>query len=445
MKKKRDSRVRGNDGGGGDDNELPRLLIYAGIFALAELALGLTIGQFVLRGRAEAGIFLAFRPWLLVPLILVAMRWQVAMRWRLYLLSVLLASAAEALLVHLLGAPAALTEAARGPAAGGLLLLLLDAIAILCARWSGWRGLAAAGMAGLALMLVPGPLTLFERIAIPPEPGPRIERPPVTLLTGLPLVWGEGGAAPPAAYALLSEAYTPRLIDVATPETMRTGRLLIAQPRPPGPSGLVAIDRWVRDGGRALILTDPALRWPSDLALGDPRRPPLDDGLAPLLTHWGLSVEPPGNGPTLATRDIAGRRLVMAAPGRFVAQGPACAIREQGLLADCRLGRGRALLLADADLLHDLLWIGPGDIGIRRMGRLADNAAFIVDRLDGLGGSPPRKGDHIAWITRPDSFVFGILAAIAVGLSSLLVGFGLSTRVRHASSKKDSDRLIHRQ
>jgi hypothetical protein len=375
---------------------------------------------------------------------LAAMRWPAAMRWRLYLPSILLASAAEALLVHLLGAPAALTEAARGAVASGLLLLLLDAIAMLCARWPRWRGLAAAGIAGLALMLVPGPLALFERIAIPPEPGPRTERPPVALLTGLPLVWGEGGAAPPAASALLSEAYTPRPIDVATPETLRTGLLLIAQPRPPGPAGLVAIDRWVRGGGRALILTDPALRWPSDLALGDPRRAPLDDGLAPLLAHWELSLEPPGSGPTLVTRDIAGRRLTMAAPGRFAAQGPVCAIREQGLMADCRIGRGRALLLADADLLHDLLWIGPGDIGIRRMGRLADNSAFLIDRLDELAGRAARDADHIAWITRPDSFVFGILAAIAVGLSSLLAGLGLSTRVRHASSKKDSDRLIHR-
>lgn len=177
--------------------------------------------------------------------------------------------------------------------------------------------------------------------------------------------------------------------------------LLVAQPRPPGPAALVAIDGWVRGGGRTLILTDPALRWPSDLAWGDPRRAPIDDGLGPLLLHWGLELEPPRGGKALIVRGVEGRRLHIAAPGRFIKRGGVCAVMHGGLMADCPIGQGRALLFADADLLHDLLWIGPGAAGATRAGRLADNAAFIIDQIDKLGGrAGHRQADRVDWTTK---------------------------------------------
>lgn len=433
-------------------SRLPWLLLWAGGFALAEILLTLSIGQFALRGRAEVGIFLAFRPWLLILLVLAAMRRPLAERWLLYAGAILLASGSEALLVHALGAPAAMIEAVRPVAAGIALALAFDIAAMLCARLPGWRGAAAAGVAGLALILVPGPLALYERIALRGEPALPARRPPLTLLTGLPLIWGEdgiehalgeGGAS--ATYRVLSAHFRVRPIDAATlQELARVRLLLIAQPRPPGPAGLVAIDRWVRDGGRALILTDPAPRWPSGFGPGDPRRPPLYDGLGPLLSRWGLTLESPLSGNALVTREISGRRILMAAPGRFSTSNGACMTRQAGLLADCRIGRGRALLLADADLLHDLLWAGPGAIGSRRAGRLADNAAFVIERLAELDGWALLTPDRIDWITRPDSFESGLLAAFAVPLSSLLLGLGLLIRGRRASTEKDSYRLIHR-
>jgi hypothetical protein len=426
----------------GKSRLLARLLLLAGAFALTELVAGLSIGQFAERGRAEVAIFLAFRPWLLILLVVAAMRRPAGERWSLYVISILLAGASEALLVHMLGAPSALIESARSAAASLALILLLDVTAMVCARLPGWRGAAVAALVGLVLILVPGPLALYERIALRGEPAPPPDRPALTLLTGLPLVWGEANAA----YEALSAAYTIRPIDAATPERLGPAKLLlVAQTRPPGPAGLVALDAWVRGGGRALILTDPDLRWPSDLALGDPRRPPADDGLAPLLAHWGLSVEAP-KGRVLVTRDIEGRRIAMAAPGRFVALGSECAIGGQGLFAACRPGSGRALLMADADLLHDLLWTGPGAIGTKRAGRLADNAALIIQELGELEGRVALAGsDRVDWITQPDSFDSGVLAAFAVPGSSFLLGLILLIGGRRASAKKDSDRLIHRQ
>ena len=420
---------------------------------MAELGAGLIVGQFMERGRAEIGIFLLFRPWLLLLLALVAMRRPAAERWALYAAAILLAGASEALLVHLLGAPPAAGEAGRAALASLAMALLFDLVGMAAARFAGRFGMMLAGVAGIGLLAAPGPARLFERAALPGKPAGAGDRPPLMLLTGLPLAWGEGGvgealdgtAGPAASYSAIERAYAVRPIDAAAPDALGSSDLLlIAQAHPPGPAGLVAIDQWVRKGGRTLILTDPALRWPSGYALGDPRRPPPDDGLGPLLTHWGLRLDPPGPGGALVGRDVDGRRLMLAAPGRLVATGPDCVVGDGGLGADCRLGKGRALLFADADLLHDLLWVGPGADGARRSGRLADNAAFVVARLDRLSGRRA-PDDRVRWIAAsPESFSRAALAAVFAPGASFLLGLLLLLRARRSSWKKDSYRVIHR-
>ena len=137
--------------------------------------------------------------------------------------------------------------------------------------------------------------------------------------------------------------------------------LLLAQPRVLDPHELVALDSWVRGGGRVLILTDPLLVWPSALPLGDIRRAPPVGLLGPLLDHWGLELGPSGlTGLVTDDQPAAGTgRLTMIAPGRFLVTGADCR-RTKLYLASCRLGQGRALLVADADLLHDSAWAGPG-------------------------------------------------------------------------------------
>jgi hypothetical protein len=205
------------------------------------------------------------------------------------------------------------------------LLLLLTAVAIVCA------------------------LALFAARPSPP-PAPA-EKPRLLLLTSLPLVFGEGfglevGGSP--AFKALSERFTVLPISTTAPAELRKGPLLLmAHPPAQTAENLVALDQWVRDGGHVLLLADPLLEWPSERPLGDPLRPPpmfMDTGL---LKHWGLrlqSAEQRGR----QMRRLAGREVMTASSGSL---SGCCEVSADRLTAQCRIGRGRATIVADADLL----------------------------------------------------------------------------------------------
>ena len=72
--------------------------------------------------------------------------------------------------------------------------------------------------------------------------------------------------------------------------------LLMAHPLAQPAEALVDLDRWVRDGGRLLLLADPKLDWPSKRALGDTLRPPPAFADTGLLAHWGLRLDAPADG-----------------------------------------------------------------------------------------------------------------------------------------------------
>lgn len=178
-------------------------------------------------------------------------------------------------------------------------------------------------------------------------------RSPLALLTGLPLAFGEGFAldAPPhPVMERLQREYRVELVD--GPEQLGGARILLAaQPRALTAERLVALDEWVREGGRLLLLADPLLSWPSDLPLGDRQRPPYQFADTGLLHHWGLQLEPPAqDGPVL--RELAGREILTGSPGTLRATGVECSVERGGFVARCRLGRGRATVIADADFLH---------------------------------------------------------------------------------------------
>jgi hypothetical protein len=64
-------------------------------------------------------------------------------------------------------------------------------------------------------------------------------------------------------------------------------------------------------------------------------------------------------------------------------------------MARCRIGRGEALLVADADLMRDDLWAPSGPEAHRRA---ADNPQFVADRLDALLGLRRARADRaVAW------------------------------------------------
>ena len=188
-----------------------------------------------------------------------------------------------------------------------------------------------------------------EHRGLPPRaPG---DRPNLLLLTSLPLVFGEqfslrGGGSP--ALAALETRYRVVPISVTGPADLARGRLLLmAHPAAQPAENLVALDDWVRRGGRLLLLADPMLEWPSSRPLGDPLRPPpmfVDTGL---LAHWGLRLDAPDErGPAL--RKLGGYDVEAISPGRLVG---GCEIAADGAVARCRIGKGRAIVVADADFL----------------------------------------------------------------------------------------------
>ena len=213
---------------------------------------------------------------------------------------------------------------------------------------------------------------------------PAGSKPPLMMMSGLPIVWGEKGAFDPEArpariYQALQREFEIRLLDTLEPKDLEKGRLLLlAQPQRLSPVELTAVDEWVRLGGRILILADPNLAWPSELPLGDIRRPPRDTLLRPLLTHWGVELEEAE--PGLREQRLLNRRIALEGPGRFTGGREACTI-EPEWLARCRIGPGRAIIVADADLFRDALWAPES---AERPS--SDNALAVADWLDELAG-----------------------------------------------------------
>ena len=219
------------------------------------------------------------------------------------------------------------------------------------------RGRALA----MAVLIVAAAVTaiLVTRPGQAPLPArPAAQRPTLLLLTSLPLMFGESFSMQQAgspALAALERRYRVVPISVTAASELAKGRLLLmAQPRAQPAEDLVALDNWVRGGGRLLLLADPMLEWPSELPLGDPLRPPpmfMDTGL---LAHWGLRLDAPDER-GVAMRELRSSTVATVSPGQLFG---GCRIAHGRLVADCLVGKGRAIVLADADLL-DVVRLGP--------------------------------------------------------------------------------------
>jgi hypothetical protein len=191
---------------------------------------------------------------------------------------------------------------------------------------------------------------------------PAIPLRPIGLFTSLPIIWAESeqlgdllqGDAP-THWAKVEIERRGRIVPLDTLDQLDRGltRLVIAQPRPLSPSENVALDAWVRAGGQLLLIVDPALTAHSAFPVGDPRRPQDIALLSPILSRWGLEL-------TFDDGQAEGEVLVQAGavaipvnlPGRWrLPHGSPCRSEATGLLADCRIGRGKVLALADAEVL----------------------------------------------------------------------------------------------
>jgi hypothetical protein len=187
--------------------------------------------------------------------------------------------------------------------------------------------------------------------------GARLE---IGVLTSLPLFWPEGavGAAlkgedrRAAIIKSMEKRGKVRALDAIEGRALDgVGVLLLAQPRLLAPHELVRIDEWVRTGGRVVAFADPMLDWPSNLAIGDPRRPPPVTLLDPLFNHWGLTLEGDADGAG-ELRSLSGTKIQTRGTGRWQSKTRDCAIEKGGLVARCLLGKGHAILVADADALN---------------------------------------------------------------------------------------------
>jgi hypothetical protein len=197
---------------------------------------------------------------------------------------------------------------------------------------------------------------------------------PIGLFTTLPILWAEAGdigqlidpqQTPHWAQAELARRGPITALDtLAGPgEANSDGvgsplsalhRLVVAQPRPLSAAENVALDAWVRRGGRLLLIADPALTEDSAFPLGDPRRPQTSVLLSPILARWGLELqfdETQRFGS--AVIGALGAAVPTNLAGRFVRRGAShCRLWAAGLATTCAIGRGQVTALADAAVLE---------------------------------------------------------------------------------------------
>jgi len=233
--------------------------------------------------------------------------------------------------------------------------------------------------------------------------GDEQDKPRVTVMAGVPIDWqgpADMGAIlagtakrSPVAQVLEGRFAVSRIDAIDADALQRVSVLLLVHPRALSPAEMAALDAWVRDGGRALIFADGLLSWPPLYSLGDVRNPPVTSLLTPMLDHWGLDLAAPADeGGDLFVAD--GIRVLAASSGRFRST-KACRVTLAGRRADCDLGKGRAVLVADADLFDPELW---SDGRPNPAYWVQGNMGWVASLLDRLAEVPARRAFEPVWI-----------------------------------------------
>ncbi len=291
---------------------------------------------------------------------------------------------------------------------------LAGSMAILFFLLLGWRMDARRKCWWLAVLVlaIGSAVMMFclRSVEDPPLHPPSVSAAPgsrgaIGMMSALPLFWAEG-ASPDLIVAGEGGGRSPlvdmihaRAVDHIDGASLRgLDTLILAQPRLLQPAELVALDDWIRRGGKAVIFADPLLEWPSELPLGDPRRAPLTSLLDPLLLHWGLRLEPAAHGRGGVDRRLleSGHMLMLAGASRFVPEGKTpCTFADDGLMALCTIGKGRVRLVADADLLDERLWLADPRWADRSEAYASDIASLLAswaaDPFAMPREAPPRR------------------------------------------------------
>lgn len=261
---------------------------------------------------------------------------------------------------------------------------------------------------GVVLLALAG-LLLWRGPAQPLQPAP--DRPKLAVITALPLFWTEMGQAGPRDSPIVTVLRTRfTVMPMDDPVQLKPSgarRLLLAQPRAMTPAQLVAIDAWVRDGGTALVLADPLLRWPSDLPPGDRRRAPSASLLGPLLGHWGFA-------PLNVTDDSEIRHFLP--DGQLItlsgAQRSGDALPQRK-----RIGKGAVLVLGDADPIDDRLWLADPAYPLDPRHWVADTPALAVRWLGGASIPADRR-----WMAQGQDVTRALRWALLAGMIWALLG-----------------------
>lgn len=223
---------------------------------------------------------------------------------------------------------------------------------------------------------------------------PAAARQPIGLMTSLPLYWPEGTgladlasgrAVSPWQRSAIEQRYTLVPLDTLSPVAVPSdaaiadapavdpladlARMAVIQPRGLSPADNVALDAWVRGGGRLLLVLDPALTGEYAAPLGDPRRPVDNALIPPVVARWGLAISfDEAQAPTVINVTLGEARLPLVWPGRIAITNRTAA--QCGLLADnavarCQVGKGQVTLIADAAVFEHPELAGEGGATLR--------------------------------------------------------------------------------
>lgn len=211
-----------------------------------------------------------------------------------------------------------------------------------------------------------------------PAQEPPQATPALGLMTSLPLYWAEGASLADIAAGTAALPWQRRAIETryrivpldtlspipalspGGPETdplKGLERLAVIQPRGLSPADNVALDSWVRGGGRLLLVLDPVLTGEYAAPLGDPRRPVDAALIPPVVERWGLSISLPAD--ETAQGHVGKVDLLPAGAKACTQTGSA--------IAQCRIGKGEVTLIADAALFEHAELAGEGGEEIARV------------------------------------------------------------------------------
>ena len=132
------------------------------------------------------------------------------------------------------------------------------------------------------------------------------------------------------------------------------------------------IARHVKDRMQMMVFADPELLGSSNYSLGDNRRAPSVTLLDPLFKHWGTILSDSDKLVRTVTED--GVKIAFAGAGSWKFGHNCKAIIPE--VVDCRIGKGRVILIGDSDILDARLW----------QEQRTGNPAWIAIQIDRLTG-----------------------------------------------------------